>query len=78
MDNMVTDELMAGETFPLASKFSKTERMYAKLERFIYWLANNNSNPDNVLMDFDEIVAELLLEFVKGINHYENLRFVLQ
>lgn len=73
MDKPSIKENPVNSETPTASKFSKAERLYLRLERFIYWLANQNSNPDIVLLDVDEIVAELLLEFVKGINHYADL-----
>ena len=55
-------------------KFSMVEdeqnQTYVRLVKFVYWLAGNNTNPDNVLMDFDEIVGELLLELAKGLKVY--------
>jgi len=58
-------------------KFSMVEdernQTYVRLVKFVYWLAGNNTNPDNVLMDFDEIVGELLLELAKGLKVYGDL-----
>jgi hypothetical protein len=55
------------------SKFSciDPEEIYSELERFVHWLAYNNQNPNNVMMEEDELVGELLLEFAKGMEYYK-------
>jgi DNA-directed RNA polymerase specialized sigma24 family protein len=60
------------------SKFSmvdedRGEQTYVRLVKFAYWLAGNNQNQDSIMMSFDEIVGELLLELAKGLQHYEDL-----
>lgn len=59
--------------FPGQDKFSNDEDTLQNLVKFVYWLAGKNANPDNVLMNFDEIVGELFLEIVKGLNKYGDL-----
>ena len=49
------------------SKFSK---IGDELERFIYHLANRFADIEEVMMDRDELVAELKAEMVKGYCHY--------
>jgi hypothetical protein len=65
------DECVPG--FPGQDKFSNEEEVIAKLVKFIYWLAGHNANPDNVMMSFDEIVGELFVEIVKGLDKYGDL-----
>lgn len=70
-DNYVGDPLD-----PEQPKFSIGERIeqtYVRLVKLAYWMAGNNANQNNVMMSFDEIVGELLLEIVKGVKHYEDL-----
>jgi hypothetical protein len=61
-------------------KFSNIEnvteedkKLYVELEKFVYYLAWGSSNPNNILMEAEEIVGELLEELVKGMKHYPNL-----
>ncbi len=49
------------------------EETYVRLVKFAYWLAGNNQNQHSVMLSFDEIVGELLLELAKGLQHYEDL-----
>lgn len=73
MDN---DNFVGAPSDPEQSKFSISERgeqTYVRLIKFAYWLAGNNANRNNVMMTFDEIVGELLLELAKGVKFYEDL-----
>ena len=65
------DEVING--FPSPDKFSNEEEVIANLVKLVYWLANENKNPDNVMMSFDEIVGELFVEIVKGLDRYKDL-----
>jgi len=65
------DEVING--FPSPDKFSNEEEVIANLVKLVYWLANENKNPDNVMMSFDEIVGELFVEIVKGLDKYKDL-----
>jgi hypothetical protein len=65
------DEVING--FPSSDKFSNEEEVIANLVKLVYWLANENKNPDNVMMSFDEIVGELFVEVVKGLDRYKDL-----
>lgn len=49
------------------------EDVYYELEKFVFYLASTNQDPDNVMLEYDEIVGELLMEMAKGIKYYENL-----
>lgn len=56
-----------------SSKFSSLEEeTYYELEKFVHYLAGRHAN-GNVMMSYDEIVGELLVELVKGVRHYSNL-----
>lgn len=58
-------------------KFSVVEdtgmEVYDKLEKFIWYLAYTNQDPDNIMMEVDEIVGELMLELAKGLKYYDGL-----
>lgn len=43
-----------------------------KIIKFVYYLAHRAKDDNTPLMDFDEIVGELLLEIVKGLDHYDD------
>ncbi len=67
-----------GELILEQPKFSmvddkRGEQTYVRLVKFAYWLAGNNQNQHSVMLNFDEIVGELLLELAKGLQHYEDL-----
>jgi len=47
--------------------------IYDDLVRFVKWLASSNHDENDIMMDYDEIVGELLLELVKGVAHYREL-----
>lgn len=48
--------------------------IYEQLEGFVYFLANRNQDPDMpASMEFDELVGELFLELVKGIEYYRGV-----
>lgn len=49
------------------------DAMMDTLTKFAVWLAFQNQEPDNVLMEQDEILGELMLEIVKGTQHYADL-----
>jgi hypothetical protein len=57
------------------AKFSVLEddSVYVELEKFVRYLAGRNANPNNTMMEYDEIVGELMLEMVKGIRAYPDL-----
>lgn len=59
--------------FPGQDKFSNDDETIGNLVKFVYWLAGKNANPDNVMMSFDEIVGELFVEIVKGVDKYRDL-----
>lgn len=50
-----------------------TEQMYEQLIAFVKWLSSNSVSGESVMMDYDEIVGELMLELVKGCRHYSHL-----
>lgn len=56
-------------------KFSELEddEVYLELEKFVHYLAGRNANPSNTMMEYDEIVGELMLEMVKGMRAYPHL-----
>lgn len=47
--------------------------VYAEMEKFVYHLAWQNDNPNNVMMEAEEIAAELLAELAKGMKAYNGL-----
>jgi len=47
--------------------------IYGDLVKFVKWLASSNHDEKDIMMDYDEIVGELLLELVKGVAHYKEL-----
>ena len=49
------------------------QEVYVELEKFVHFLASKNANPNNVMMEYDEIVSELMLEMVKGLRAYKDL-----
>jgi len=60
------------------SKFSAVEEpdemeVYEELEKFIWYLAYQNQDPNNVMMEVEEIVGELMLELAKGLKFYNGL-----
>ena len=44
--------------------------VYTELERFMHWLAVQNADPNNIMLSEEDIVGELQIEFMKGIQHY--------
>lgn len=55
-------------------KFSKSdEKLYEELYGFVKWLAHKNHNPNNVMMDSDDIAQELFIELFKGLDYYSSL-----
>ena len=44
--------------------------MLDKIVKFVYWLGHQNKDENNVMMQFDEIVGELMLEIAKGLSVY--------
>ena len=47
--------------------------MYSELENFMHWLAWENVDDNNIMMNHDDIFGELQLEFVKSLQHYSDL-----
>jgi hypothetical protein len=60
----------------LAESREFTEEMIMKdLEKFVFFLAHKNDDPDVIGMEFDDLVQELHLELVKGYKYYEDRNF---
>jgi hypothetical protein len=60
---------------PRVSKFSElenSEAVYDEIAKFIRYLASRYAGSYQILMEYDELIAELNLEFVKGIQAYGN------
>src|SRR3990167_8635608 len=62
----------------MVDKFSDSDdklcsEVYDDLVKFVKWLASSNHDDSNIMMDYDEIVGELMLELVKGVAHYKHL-----
>ena len=62
----------------MVDKFSDSDDklcsdVYDDLVKFVKWLASSNHDDSNIMMDYDEIVGELMLELVKGVAHYKHL-----
>lgn len=72
-DNNVDDELILEQPKFSMVDDERGEQTYVRLVKFAYWLAGNNQNQHSVMLNFDEIVGELLLELAKGLQHYEDL-----
>jgi len=51
----------------------KVITVFEELEKFVYYLANGAHDPNNPLMNSDEISGELFLELVKGVQYYQAL-----
>ncbi len=51
-------------------KFSSVEEWYVELERFIHYLAGRNGG---LAVEYDDIVGELMVELVKGVQAYPDL-----
>ena len=58
---------------PKFSTVGKPQQVYEELKKFVMWLAWNNCDPDNVMLEYDEIVSELLEELSKGLKAYGHL-----
>jgi len=71
-DNMDDELILEQLKFSMAGD-KRGEQTYVRLVKFAYWLAGNNQNQHCVLLSYDEIVGELLLELAKGLQHYEDL-----
>ena len=72
-DNNMDDALILEQPKFSMVDDERGEQTYVRLLKFAYWLAGNNQNPHSVMLNFDEIVGELLLELAKGLQHYEDL-----
>jgi len=72
-DNNMDDALILEQPKFSMVDDKRGEQTYVRLVKFAYWLAGNNQNPHSVMLNFDEIVGELLLELAKGLQHYEDL-----
>jgi DNA-directed RNA polymerase specialized sigma24 family protein len=62
---MITDKSSMLETYA-----GEHADIYQKLEKFVYWLASGNQDPDVPGMEYDDLVQELLVELIKGLHHY--------
>ena len=58
-------------TVSKSSSVEDDEVVYKKLEKFVYYLAWSNNTPGNVMMEAEEISAELFLELAKGLKYYK-------
>ena len=47
---------------------------FSSIERFVYWLADKLSygNDDNIMLSYEDVVGELMLEVAKGLNVYKD------
>ena len=72
-DSNMDDELILEQPKFSMVDDERGEQTYVRLVKFAYWLAGNNQNQHCVLLSYDEIVGELLLELAKGLRHYEDL-----
>lgn len=48
------------------------DELFAELVNFIHWLAIKQQNSQTVMMDKDELIGELYVEFVVGVQRYGN------
>ena len=48
----------------------KDQQVYDELYKFVTWLAWGSQDPDNVMLEYDELVSELLEELSKGLKAY--------
>jgi hypothetical protein len=48
------------------------DKLFEDLQGLINWFASRNTNPNNVMMSFDDIKQELEIELVKGIRYYQD------
>jgi len=54
-------------------KFSSIDdKLFEDLQGLVNWFASRNTNPNNVMMSFDDIKQELEIELVKGIRYYQD------
>lgn len=56
------------------TKFSSIDNdtLFVELQGLVNWFASRNTNPNNVMMSFDDIKQELEIELVKGIRYYKD------
>lgn len=48
------------------------DELFESLIAFIHWLANQKQSSQTVMLEYDEIIGELSLEFVIGVKRYGN------
>src|SRR4030042_5232123 len=55
-----------------ALQFSNIENdeLFQDLQRLASWFAYKGSNPDNVMLGFDDVRQELMIELIKGLRYY--------
>lgn len=54
-----------------SDKFNNVEEVYVEMEKFIHYLAGRNSS---MVVEYDDIVQELMVELVKGVQAYPSLQ----
>jgi len=56
------------------SKFSAIENdeLFQELQGLVNWFAYHGSNPENVMLSFDDVRQELMIELMKGLRYYED------
>jgi hypothetical protein len=55
-------------------KFSSIENdeLFQELQGLASWFAYRGSNPDNVMLSFDDVRQELMIELIKGLRYYSD------